>query len=80
LFLNTPKWLFISGPSHLAHAKRKGKTTPHQGGLVPGHLASLKQCRPKIINFYGPQKYSKIYRPPEIGHMRKPLKIIQNQT
>jgi hypothetical protein len=48
--------------------------------LVPGHLASLKQCRPKIINFYGPQKYSKIYRPPEIGHMRKPLKIIQNQT
>jgi hypothetical protein len=25
LLLNTPKWLFISGPSHLAHAK-KGKT------------------------------------------------------
>jgi hypothetical protein len=21
LFLNTPKWLSISGPSHLAHAK-----------------------------------------------------------
>jgi hypothetical protein len=25
LFLNTPKWLFISGPGHLAHAKKKEK-------------------------------------------------------
>jgi hypothetical protein len=33
------KWLFISGPSHLAQAK-KGKITPNQGGMVPGYLAS----------------------------------------
>jgi hypothetical protein len=41
LLLNTPKWLFISGPSHLAHAK-KGKTAPNQGGMVPGYLTPLK--------------------------------------
>jgi hypothetical protein len=23
LFLNTPKWISISGPSHLAHAKKE---------------------------------------------------------
>jgi hypothetical protein len=29
LFLNTPKWLSISGPRHyLAHAKKKGKKHP----------------------------------------------------
>jgi hypothetical protein len=33
LLLDTPKWLFISGPSHLAHAKKKGKTTPNQRGI-----------------------------------------------
>jgi hypothetical protein len=37
LFLNTPKWLFIFGPSHLAHAK-KGKTIPNQRRMVPGYL------------------------------------------
>jgi hypothetical protein len=25
LLLDIPKWLFISGPSHLAHAKKKEK-------------------------------------------------------
>jgi hypothetical protein len=29
LFLNTSKWLFISGPSYLAHAKKKAKTRPN---------------------------------------------------
>jgi hypothetical protein len=33
LFLNTPKWIFISGPTQLAHAK-EGKATPNQGGMV----------------------------------------------
>jgi hypothetical protein len=32
----------------------------------------------KIIN--APQKYSNIYRPPEIWHTKKWLKLTQNQT
>jgi hypothetical protein len=44
LLLNTPKWLFISGPSHLAHAK-KGKTATNQSGMIPGYLTPLKQGR-----------------------------------
>jgi hypothetical protein len=40
LFLKIPKWLSISEPSDLAHAKKKGKTTPNQGGMVRGYLAS----------------------------------------
>jgi hypothetical protein len=44
LFLNTPKWLFIFEPSHLAYAK-KGKTTSNQRGMVPGYLTPQKQGR-----------------------------------
>jgi hypothetical protein len=42
-FLNIPKSLFISGPSHLAHAKKR--KTPNQGGMVSGYLASFKKTR-----------------------------------
>ena len=33
MFLDTPKCLFTSGPEHLAHAKKKRKTTPNQRGI-----------------------------------------------
>jgi hypothetical protein len=34
----------------------------------------------KIIELYASQNYPNIYRLPEIGHTKKPLKIIQNQA
>jgi hypothetical protein len=49
LFLNTPKWLFISGPSHLAHAK-KGKTILNQRGMVPGYLTPYLKTGQNLKN------------------------------
>jgi hypothetical protein len=39
-----------------------------------------KSPKSKIMNFYASQKYPNIYRPPEIRHTKKLLKIIPNQA
>jgi hypothetical protein len=67
VFLDTPKWLFISGPDQLAHAKKKRKTTPNQRGIFGALQTNVVKFLQKIIIFYAPKKYSKINRPPEMG-------------
>jgi hypothetical protein len=58
LFLNTPKWLLISGPSHLAHAKKRKwyqDIWRLKTGLKPKNLAVF----PKINNQRWPKSLQK---------------------